>query len=56
MEITSFPGLRIGYRLEGTMVHVMWTVRNDSDRRLPFSIGAHPAFIMPEGKTKIELV
>ena len=44
--------LRIGYHIEGRMVHVMWTVRNDSSEDLPFSIGAHPAFIMPEGASK----
>ena len=44
--------LRIGYRVEGRSVHVMWTVRNDSSEDLPFSIGAHPAFIMPEGVSK----
>lgn len=37
--------LRIGYCLEGNKVHVMWTVRNDSDGDMYFSIGAHPAFL-----------
>lgn len=36
--------LRIGYRLEGKKVHVMWTVRNDGQEEMHFSIGAHPAF------------
>ena len=44
--------LRIGYRVEGHSVHVMWTVRNDSGVDMHFSIGAHPAFIMPGGESK----
>lgn len=36
--------LRLGYRLEGSMVHVMWTVINTGEETLHFSIGAHPAF------------
>lgn len=41
--------LRIGYRIEGSSVHVMWTVRNDSEEMMYFSIGAHPAFVCPDG-------
>ncbi len=44
--------LRIGYKISGKSVHVMWTVRNDSQEDMPFSIGAHPAFIVPEGNSK----
>lgn len=36
--------LRLGYRLEGKSVHVMWTVINTGGDTLHFSIGAHPAF------------
>lgn len=35
---------RVGYRLEGKRVHVMWTVINDGEDMLHFSLGAHPAF------------
>ena len=45
--------LRIGYRLEGASVHVMWTVKNTSSEDMFFSIGAHPAFVMPEGCSKV---
>lgn len=41
--------LRIGYRLEGSKVHVMWTVRNDGGDTMYFSIGAHPAFLAKKG-------
>lgn len=44
--------LRIGYRLVGKAVYVLWDVKNDSEEDMPFSIGAHPAFIMPEGASK----
>lgn len=36
--------LRVGYRIEGKAVHVMWTVINNSNEEMHFSIGAHPAF------------
>lgn len=39
--------LRIGYRLEGNTLHVMWKVENPSGEALYFSIGAHPAFLCP---------
>lgn len=41
--------LRIGYRLEGAGVHVMWTVVNTGAGKLHFSIGAHPAFACDGG-------
>lgn len=41
--------LRIGYRLEGKSVHVMWTVINEGSKELHFSIGAHPAFACDGG-------
>lgn len=48
----KFPAdfiLRIGYRLEGSKVHVMWRVANPSPSvDLAFQIGAHPAFYWPE--------
>lgn len=36
--------LRLGYRIEGCKVHVLWNVVNKDSKDLPFSIGAHPAF------------
>lgn len=36
--------LRLGYRIEGNSVHVMWNVINNGSEKLHFSIGAHPAF------------
>jgi len=36
--------LRIGYKLEGSKVHVLWNVINTNDTDMYFSIGAHPAF------------
>lgn len=38
--------LRLGYRLEGKKVLVLWNVINKDSKELPFSIGAHPAFWM----------
>ena len=45
--------LRIGYRLEGAAVHVMWSVRNDSKEVMPFHIGAHPAFRTKDFESKV---
>ncbi len=39
--------LRIGYRLEESILRVMWEVNNPSEKELWFSIGAHPAFAIP---------
>ncbi len=36
--------LRIGYRIEGRKIHVMWKVHNPSQETVHFQIGAHPAF------------
>lgn len=44
--------LRIGYRLEGKSIHVMWNVENRDAENLHFSIGAHPAFVMPNMDAK----
>lgn len=48
--------LRIGYRIEKSQVHVMWTVQNDSAEPMFFSIGAHPAFVCPDGKNKEDVL
>lgn len=39
--------LKIGYQLIDNAVKVLWEVENPSKDVLPFSIGAHPAFICP---------
>lgn len=39
--------LEIGYRLEENTVKVMWKVKNTNDKKMYFSIGAHPAFFCP---------
>ena len=40
--------LRIGYRLSGSELYVDWTVTNPAaENTLYFSIGAHPAFLLP---------
>ncbi|NLL78127.1 MAG: aldose 1-epimerase family protein [Clostridiales bacterium] len=39
--------LRIGYRLEGMTLKVLWRVENPSDETIYFSIGGHPAFNCP---------
>ncbi len=36
--------LEIGYTLEGRDLTVLWTVKNEDDKTIYFSIGAHPAF------------
>lgn len=41
--------LRVGYRLEGKSIHVMWNVVNTGDKDMHFSIGAHPAFACEGG-------
>ena len=40
--------LEIGYRLEERSLRVMWRVTNLSEKKMHFSIGAHPAFAIPE--------
>lgn len=39
--------LKLGYRLSGTKVDVLWHVENHSDAPMPFAIGGHPAFYCP---------
>lgn len=39
--------LKIGYKLSGQKLNVMWRVENPADQTMYFSIGAHPAFICP---------
>lgn len=47
----KFPfdfALEISYRLEGASVVVGWKVFNTGEPELPFQIGAHPAFYLPD--------
>ena len=39
--------LKLGYRLAGAKVEVLWHVENPSEEELPFAIGGHPAFYCP---------
>ncbi len=39
--------LKLGYRIEGCKVTVLWQVENPGEETLPFSIGGHPAFYCP---------
>lgn len=39
--------LKVGYRLSGRQVEVMWKVENTNDKKMYFSIGGHPAFNCP---------
>ena len=39
--------LKLGYRLTGAKVDVLWHVENPSDEEMPFAIGGHPAFYCP---------
>lgn len=43
--------LAVSYRLEGNEIHVIWHVENTDTQRIYFSIGGHPAFLVP-GCTK----
>jgi galactose mutarotase-like enzyme len=48
--LESFPflfSLKVGYRLEGRCVTVMWKVANIGKETMYFSIGGHPAFNCP---------
>ncbi len=39
--------LKLGYRIQGNKVAVLWQVENPGTETLPFSIGGHPAFNCP---------
>lgn len=39
--------LKVGYRLSGRQVEIMWKVENTNDKKMYFSIGGHPAFNCP---------
>lgn len=42
--------LKIGYRLEGAAVKVLWEVENRNEGTMFFAIGAHPGFYVPSLK------
>ncbi len=42
--------LKLGYRIEGCRVCVLWQIENPGREILPFSIGGHPAFNCPIDK------
>lgn len=39
--------LKLGYKISGNQVEVLWQVENPGSETLPFSIGGHPAFNCP---------
>ena len=46
-SLTKYPFhflLKIGYRIAGSLVRVLWTVENTNSGDMWFSIGAHPGF------------
>lgn len=47
--------LMIGYLLEGNRLHVKWRVENRGALEMPFQIGAHPAFYLPNFQPETEL-
>ena len=42
--------LTVTHRLNGNRIMVSWKVENTGKEEMFYSIGAHPAFMMPEGK------
>lgn len=40
--------LKIGYKLTGNKIQVMWEVSNNDGKTMYFQIGAHPAFYYPD--------
>lgn len=48
--LTRYPYefvLKLGYRLTGAKLEVLWKVENHSPEQMPFAIGGHPAFYCP---------
>lgn len=39
--------LELEYSIEGNVLHINYTVINNDDKVMPFSLGAHPAFALP---------
>lgn len=38
----------INYSIEGNDLRVTWRVINDSEKEMPFMVGAHPALVLPD--------
>ena len=52
VTLTNFPfefELQIKYKLHDKKLIIQYEVINNSDKKMPFSIGAHPAFSLPSG-------
>ena len=52
ITLTNFPfefELQIKYKLHDKKLIIQYEVINNSDKKMPFSIGAHPAFSLPSG-------
>ncbi len=55
LEIYPFSyRISVGYAVKGSTLSVGWAVKNEDDKAMPFSIGAHPAFRAPlvSGETR----
>ncbi len=49
LKVYPFPFfLFVTYRLKESGIEVEWFVRNEGDKDMYFSIGAHPAFFLPD--------
>ena len=44
--------LTIAYTLHNNTLKVTWTVENQGDKTMYYSIGAHPAFLLPEDSVR----
>lgn len=52
LKVYPFPfELEVGHRLSGAELEVIWRVKNCGFEDMPFMIGGHPAFRVPQGKT-----
>ena len=47
--------LECGYKLSDNSIVVSWKVTNTNDKTMYFSIGGHPAFIVPQSELNMEL-
>lgn len=48
--------LKVTFKLVGASVHVVYEVENRSDRKMPFSVGAHEGYACEGGVEEYELV
>lgn len=57
-SLKNYPfdfALEIGYTLEQNKLIITYRIRNNSDKNMPFSIGAHPAFALTKPFEKYAL-